>query len=128
MGLIPGLPASARAGLIAALLALVACACAHGPRYSGEPASRQEAFLLEHLPSPAPTRDDEAWARGAREFLARAAGRGLEDTVDISAACGCVEGGDSSGGGGSGGPVAPDVEGPSKAATLRVKIVVPQGP
>ncbi|MFH1529615.1 MAG: hypothetical protein ABIK09_02650 [Pseudomonadota bacterium] len=107
-------------------IALLATACAHAPRYSGEPANRQEAFLLEHLPSPAPTRDDEAWARSAKAFLARAAGRGLEGTVDISAACGCVDSGDGGGsGGGPGGPVGPDIEGPSKEATIRVKVVLP---
>lgn len=101
-------------------------ACAHGPEYSGAPASRKEAFLLEHLPAPAPTSDDEAWSKGSNEFLARAAGRGLEGTVDISAACGCVEGGDGgSGGGGGGGVVAPDIEGPYTAAKIRVKIVLP---
>jgi len=108
---------------------LLISACAHGPQYSGEPASRKEAFLLEHLPFPAPTSDDEAWAKGSHAFLARAAGRGLEGTVDISAACGCVDGGDSGGSGGTGGgPVTPDIEGPGKDAKIRVKIVLPKQP
>ncbi len=109
-------------------LALALGACAHGPQDMGEPANRKEAFLLENLPAPAPTAEDEAWAKSSHEFLAREAGRGLEGTVDISAACGCVEGGDAGGSGPGGGPVNPDIEGPHKAAKLRVKVIVPQGP
>ncbi len=113
------------------LLVVLAClsGCAHQGNRSAEPADKYEAFLLERFPAPAATAEDEAWARSAQEQLAKEAGRGLEGTVDISAACGCVEGGDSGGSGGSGGgPVTPDIEGPYKAAKLRVKIVIPQGP
>lgn len=114
--------------IVAAVLASLA-GCAHRSTQEAPPADPFEAFLLEHFPAPAPTADDEEWARSAQDQLAKEAGRGLEGTVDISAACGCVEGGDSGGGGSSGGgPVTPDIEGPYKAAKVRVKIVIPQGP
>ena len=108
-------------------LAALLVGCAHQQIRLDPPATQQEAFLLEHLPAPAPTEDDEAWARSALDYLARSAGRGLEDSVDISAACGCVEGGDSGGGGGSsGGPIQPDIEGPYKAARIRVNVTLPE--
>ena len=110
--------------LTAAALAMLIPACAANSELTRRPSPR-EAFLLKNLPAPAPTPDDEAWARSSREFLARSAGRGLEDSVDISAACGCVEGGDSGGGGSGGGPVSPDIDGPHKTAVIRVKIVLP---
>jgi len=103
--------------------------CAHHQIQLDPPATQKEAFLLEHLPAPAPTENDEAWARNALDYLARSAGRGLEDSVDISAACGCVEGGDSGGGGGGGsggGPIQPDIEGPYKAARIRIKVALPE--
>jgi hypothetical protein len=119
------------AKVVFSVVAVVVClaGCAHRSNQTGPPADKFEAFLLEHFPTPAVTDQDEAWARAAQDQLAKEAGRGLEGTVDISAACGCVEGGDSGGGGSAGGgPVTPDIEGPYKAAKLRVKIIIPQGP